>query len=145
MVAIALSPEEQLHVENGGRVFIVEEVPGPLWRVVSVSKHGPEIVVKPDDAEGFSLQREAHMNAVATARASHGPVLLRESRLSYEIDFKCINTGIAWRLRMLQDHQAVGEALFPLNYTLKDSQEAFYAAHEAALMAGEGWMMAARR
>ena len=142
MVAVALSPEEELHVENGGRVFVVEEIPGPLWRVVSVTKHGPEIVVKPDNAEGFDLQRDAHMNAVAAARASHGPVLLRESRLSYEIDFKCINTGVAWRLRMLEDHRAVSEELFPLNYELKDSQEAFYAAHEAALMAGESWMAA---
>lgn len=140
MYAITLSPEEQQHIDNGGRLFVVEEIPGPLWRAVSMSKQGCEILPMPDQTAGFGLQREAHFQALAAARAAHGPVMLRENRLSYEIDFKCINTGVAWRLRMIEDQQAVSEKLFPLSDALRDSQEAFYTAHEAALQEGESWM-----
>lgn len=41
-----LTPEEQAHVDQGGRVFIVEECNG-LYRILSVRKDGVSILIQP--------------------------------------------------------------------------------------------------
>jgi hypothetical protein len=143
MDTITLTPEEQSHVIHGGWLFVVQEIPGPLWRVVSVSRQGREIVFNPPGAQGFEFQREAYAMALAAVYASAGKALMRPSRHGYEVDFRCLSDGYAWRLRMLCDSLAVGEEIFPVSDRFQDSQEAFHAAHDEALRAGEKWLITA--
>jgi hypothetical protein len=52
-----LTTEERVHVKNGGRVFLIEEIPGPLWRILSLSKKGVVTLCKPEiptPKEGYS-------------------------------------------------------------------------------------------
>jgi hypothetical protein len=142
MDTIALTPQEQLHVDQGGRLLVIEEVPGPLWRVLSVSLRGCEVVHKPHGAEGYDLQREAVLHAQALAAAADDVPLLRRGRYSYEVDFQFHEAHMGWRLRMLQDSAEVESRLYPLAASFRDAEQAFFDAHEAALRAGERWMAA---
>ena len=54
-----LTQEEQAHVAKGGRVFIVEEIPGPLWRVLVVKGDACKVMLKPDGMDGYSDRETA--------------------------------------------------------------------------------------
>lgn len=76
-----LTDEEHSHIKNGGRVFIVEEVPGkPLWRILSISEKGvvtlcnPEI---PTPEEGYSDLEFAKTLAYAIANLSEDSPMVR--------------------------------------------------------------------
>lgn len=60
-----LTQEEQAHVAKGGRVFIVEEIPGPLWRVLVVKGDACKVMLKPDGMDGYSDRETALENALA--------------------------------------------------------------------------------
>lgn len=141
MNPITLTPEEQAQVDAGRRLFVVEQIPGPMWRVVSISQQGREIQFNPPGAQGFELQREARAMAAAAVSASQGADLMRPSRHGYEVELRCLDDGYAWRLRKLRDGVAVGVTVFPLSDAFHDSQEAFHAAHDEALRAGEQWLL----
>jgi hypothetical protein len=73
-----LTPEEQAHVDSGGRVFIVDEAPGMLWRVLSVSQKGCTVLLKPDGAEGYIDRGEAHQNALMVANLANDSPMVRK-------------------------------------------------------------------
>jgi hypothetical protein len=73
-----LTPEEQAHLDQGGRVFIVEEITGPLWRVLAVKGEVCKVLLKPDGAEGYSDRSDAALNARMIANLSEGSILVRE-------------------------------------------------------------------
>lgn len=65
MNAPKLTPEEQAHVDKGGRIFIVEEIPGPLWRVLVVKGKACKVMLKPEGMDGYSDRTTALENALA--------------------------------------------------------------------------------
>lgn len=75
-----LNSEESSHIENGGRVFIVEEISGPLWRILSISKNRirtlcrPEI---PEVMEGYSELETARNLAFGIAALSEDDPMVR--------------------------------------------------------------------
>lgn len=75
-----LMPEEQAHIDHGGRVFIVEEIPGPLWRVLVVKGDTCRVMLKPDRLDGYSSKEEAELNALAIANLANDRPLVRGSR-----------------------------------------------------------------
>ncbi|GLZ22642.1 hypothetical protein [Burkholderia plantarii] len=75
-----LTDHEQAHVDNGGRVFIIEEIPGPLWRVVSVSKErGVRVLLKPQDEDGYETKERAEDHANSIAVLSEDGTIVRPS------------------------------------------------------------------
>lgn len=78
MKAPELSPEEHSHIAKGGRVFIVEEVHGPLWRVLVVEGNGCRVMLKPDGLDGYSDRDDAMLTAKAFANLSADQPLVRE-------------------------------------------------------------------
>ncbi|GBQ43074.1 hypothetical protein [Komagataeibacter europaeus] len=71
-----LTPVEQKHIAEGGRVFIVDEVAGPLWRVLMVKGSTCKVLLKPDGADGYSDRKEAEENArVIAALAEDSPLV----------------------------------------------------------------------
>ena len=142
MESLDLTPQERQHIEQGGRLFVIEEVSGGRWQVVSVSGQGREPLPAPGCAPSYALQREACRAAEAAARAAGEAALLRPCRYSYEVEFHLLDAGMAWRLRLRQDERDVSEKLFPLDEDMDDEDEAFQAAHEMALEAGERWVTA---
>lgn len=67
---ISLTKKERAYINKGGRVFVVEKIDGPLWRVLSVSKTGIEVLLKPEGAEGYSDESQARNNALMIATLS---------------------------------------------------------------------------
>jgi hypothetical protein len=55
--------DEQSYVDAGGRVLFVEPTESGLWQVMAMTKNGYELILKPDDAEGYVLIDEAMENA----------------------------------------------------------------------------------
>lgn len=141
MDAIALSPQERAHIERGGRLFLVKEIEGPRWQVLSISLQGAEIIPARADFPSHELHREAQRAAVAAAAALGGQALIRPSRYSYEVDFHFADRGMAWRLRMQKDSRDVEERLFPMPHDANDEEEAFLETHDLALSAGERWVV----
>jgi|CoawatStandDraft_6_1074263.scaffolds.fasta_scaffold14917_6 hypothetical protein len=78
MNAPKVTPHEQDHLDQGGRVLIIEEIPGPLWRVLALKSGGCKVLLKPDCAEGYSDRADAVLNARMVANLSEGPTLVRE-------------------------------------------------------------------
>jgi hypothetical protein len=72
-----LTPEEQAHIANGGRVFVVEEIPGPLWRVLVVKGDTCRLMLKPDGMDGYSDREDAVLNALAFANLAADTPLVR--------------------------------------------------------------------
>jgi hypothetical protein len=72
-----LTPEEQAHIARGGRVFIVEEIPGPLWRVLAVNGGTCRVMLKPDGMDGYSDKENAELNALAIANLAADTPLVR--------------------------------------------------------------------
>ena len=77
MKAPKLTPEEQAHIASGGRVFIVEEVPGPLWRVLVVKGDTCRVMLKPEGMDGYSPREDAELNAMAFANLSEDSPMVR--------------------------------------------------------------------
>lgn len=75
--SITLTPDEQTHVDNGGRVFVVQETPTNNWCVVSISKKGRNVLLKPQDADGYLDKEEAKITALAIANLSQDSPLVR--------------------------------------------------------------------
>jgi hypothetical protein len=74
-----LTEDEQAHIDNGGRVFIIEEIPGPFWRVVCVSKErGTRVLLKPDGAPGYESKETAADHAANIAGLSDDDPLIRD-------------------------------------------------------------------
>jgi len=73
-----LTPEEQAHVNDDGRVFIVEEINGPLWRVLAVKKSGCKVLLKPVDMDGYSDLDNVVLNAQVIANLSADRPLVRD-------------------------------------------------------------------
>jgi hypothetical protein len=140
MNPITLTPEELAQVDAGKRLFVVEEIPGPMWQVVSISRQGHEIPFSPPGAPGFEIQREARATAAAAVNASKGSAWMRPIRHSYEVELRCLDDGYAWRLRKLRDGLVVGVKIFPLPDGFADAQQAFQETHDEALRAGEQWL-----
>ena len=72
-----LTPEEQAHIASGGRVFIVDEIPGPLWRVLVVKGDACRVMLKPDGMDGYSNQEDATSNAQVFANLAADSPLVR--------------------------------------------------------------------
>jgi hypothetical protein len=72
-----LSPEEQDQIASGGRVFIVEEIPGPEWRVLMVKGDRCVIMLKPNGFDGYDSQEHAYELARAWVNLSEDSPLLR--------------------------------------------------------------------
>lgn len=72
-----LTPEEQAHVASGGRVFIVDEIPGPLWRVLVVEGGVCRVMLKPDGMDGYSTREDAELNAMAIANLAEDSPMVR--------------------------------------------------------------------
>ena len=72
-----LTPEEQAHVSKGGRVFIMEEIPGPVWRVLMVKGNTCKVLLKPDGMDGYSDYEDALLNALAGANLAEDSPLVR--------------------------------------------------------------------
>lgn len=71
-----LTKEEQSHIDKGGRLLIVEKIPGPMWRVLLVRRDSCKVFLKPDGAEGYLDYEDARLNALAIANlASDNPVV----------------------------------------------------------------------
>jgi hypothetical protein len=74
-----LTEEERAHIEKGGRVLIVEEIPGPLWRVLVVSQDGCKVLLKPaypKPLDGYSDYDWAVENAQSyAALATDNPIV----------------------------------------------------------------------
>lgn len=73
-----LTKEERAHIAKGGRVFIVEEIPGPLWRVLAIKETACWVMLKPDGANGYSERDDAMLNAKVIANLSADRPLVRE-------------------------------------------------------------------
>lgn len=72
-----LTPEEQAHISKGGRVFIVEEIDGPLWRVLVIKRDSCRVLLKPDGMDGYSDKEDAMLNALAFANLAADTPLVR--------------------------------------------------------------------
>lgn len=72
-----LSVEERKHVSDGGRVFIVEEIEGPDWRVLMVKENTCTIMLKPNDHEGYGDEEYTYGLALAFANLSEDSPLVR--------------------------------------------------------------------
>ena len=72
-----LTPEEREHITKGGRVFIVEEIEGPLWRVLMVKGNTCKVLLKPQDMEGYSDREDAYLNARGIANLAEDSPLVR--------------------------------------------------------------------
>lgn len=72
-----LTPEEQAHIASGGRVFIVDEIPGPLWRVLVVKGGVCRVMLKPDGMDGYSSREDAELSAMAIANLSEDSPMVR--------------------------------------------------------------------
>lgn len=142
METFVLSPQERAHIERGGRLFLVKEIEGPRWQVLSISSQGAEVIPAWADAAAHDLHREAQRAAAAAAATLGDKALIRPSRYSYEVEFHVADRGVAWRLRMQKDSRDVEERLFHMPHDADDDEEAFYDAHDLALSAGERWVTA---
>ncbi|OYV96247.1 MAG: hypothetical protein B7Z62_08595 [Deltaproteobacteria bacterium 37-65-8] len=58
-------------------MFIVEEIPGPLWRVLVVKGGECRVMLKPDGMDGYSDRGDATLNALAIANLSADTPLVR--------------------------------------------------------------------
>lgn len=72
-----LSEKEQIHIEAGGRLLLVEEIPGPLWRVLAVKQSGATVLLKPNGADGYEEPGFANYLATNTASLSVDSPMLR--------------------------------------------------------------------
>lgn len=75
-----LNLEESNHIENGGRVFLIKEIPGSLWRILSVSKDGVRTLCRPEVPElmeGYSDLETAKNLAVGIANLSEDNPIVR--------------------------------------------------------------------
>jgi hypothetical protein len=61
---------------------MMEKIDGPLWRVLSVSKSGVEVLLKPEDADGYSDESQAQNNALMIATLSVDKPLVRPFNIS---------------------------------------------------------------
>lgn len=75
----ALTLDESQHVENGGRLFIVEELAGSLWRVLCVKAATCRVLLKPDGAKGYAAQQDAFQHAAAIAALSEDSPMIRDN------------------------------------------------------------------
>ena len=73
-----LIKEEQSHIDKGGRLLIVEQIPGPLWRVLMVRSDSCKVFLKPDGAEGYLDYEDARLNALAIANLASDNPMVRE-------------------------------------------------------------------
>ncbi len=73
-----LTATEQEHMAKGGRVFIVDEIPGPLWRVLMVKQGTCKVLLKPDGMDGYSDKQYAIDTAHCIADLSEDQPLVRE-------------------------------------------------------------------
>lgn len=137
MKAPALTSEEQAHIEKGGRVFIVEEISGPLWRVLCVSASGCRVMLKPDGAEGYSSRQYPQDLALSFANLSEDSPLVRHRPYGYKTTPQQTELGVAWHLRFFENGKAVGDEIFPVT---EDSEEAYWTAQAEADKAGEAWL-----
>lgn len=75
-----LNLEELNHIENGGRVFLIEEIPGSLWRILSISKIGAKTLCKPhipEPSEGYSDLEIAKNIAIGISNLSEDSPTIR--------------------------------------------------------------------
>jgi hypothetical protein len=72
-----LTLEEQAHIASGGRVFIVEEISGPLWRVLMVKGSVCKVLLKPDGMNGYSEQEYAQDMALGIANLANDKPMVR--------------------------------------------------------------------
>jgi hypothetical protein len=73
-----LTKAEKAHVAHGGRVFIVQEIPGPLWRVLAVSSKGCTLLLKPEGGDGYTERSWAVDVATGIANLSPDGPMVRE-------------------------------------------------------------------
>ena len=72
-----LTKEEHEHIKNGGRVFIVEEISGPRWRILSISEKGVSKLCSPIGEEGYSELEAAKNLAHGFAALSEDSPMVR--------------------------------------------------------------------
>lgn len=75
-----LMKEEIAHVKSGGRVFLVEEIPGPFWRILSISKKGASLLCNPtipNEEEGYNDFEHAKGLAYTIANLSEDSPIVR--------------------------------------------------------------------
>ncbi|MGH9776719.1 MAG: hypothetical protein ACRD50_17470 [Candidatus Acidiferrales bacterium] len=75
-----LTKEESVHIKNGGRVFLVEEISGSLWRILLISKKGTSLLCNPTvprKQEGYSDFEDAKNLAYGIANLSEDNPIVR--------------------------------------------------------------------
>lgn len=72
-----LTQEEQAHIAKGGRVFIVEEIPGQLWRALDFKRDTCRIMITPDGMDGYCSREDALSTALMIANLSEDSPLVR--------------------------------------------------------------------
>jgi hypothetical protein len=132
-----LTPEEQILLAQGGRLLLVEEIAGPLWRVLLLTQHECRVLLKPEGADGYTASMDAMLNALAFANLAQTPPHVRPWRYTYEVELVSpAQGGAAWQLRLLEHGEEQGRQEYLL---ADDSEQAYYAAYLAAMQAGESW------
>ena len=58
-------------------MFIVEEIPGPLWRVLQVKEDTCKVLLKPDGMDGYTDHDDALLNALVIANLANDSPLVR--------------------------------------------------------------------
>jgi hypothetical protein len=132
-----LTRDEQAHITKGGRLLLVEEIEGPLWRVLLVTQSSCRVLLKPDGAEGYPASMDAMLHALAFANLAETTPRVRVWRYTYEIELVSPEQGgAAWQLRLLDKGQQQDLREFLL---ANDSEQALYEAYRAATQEGETW------
>lgn len=132
-----LTRDEQAHIAQGGRLLVVEEIAGPMWRVLLVTQESCRVVLKPDGAEGYTASMDAMAYALGFANLAETTPRVRPWRYTYELELIGREQGgAAWQLCLLDGGKEQGRREFPL---ANDSEQALYEAYRAATQEGETW------
>lgn len=137
MKAPELTPEERAHATKGGRVFIIEEIPGPLWRVLSISSQDCKVILKPDETDGYTSRMYAQNLALNFATLSEDSPMVRRCPYGYTTTPRETERGVSWDLRFLKDGDDIGGEVFLI---ADDTEAAYWAAQAEAIKAGEKWL-----
>ena len=73
-----LTDAERAHLARGGRVFLVQRISGPRWRVLSLTPSTCKVLLRPADMDGYSDHTRAVELAQATANLAVDAPLVRD-------------------------------------------------------------------